>query len=520
MPDSSFKDFLLRSFSNIFLYNLSPINSNCIELLTESKITLSSISDNFLYYNISDNDPAICNQLSGSKFEANEKNRDFYFKTSDSSIRSLININSKPYYIYFKIKNCRIFAVANNKMVNLDQKVTSEEFNTSNIFSEFAPFLMFLKYVLKDKFWHPPNDYACFIIDDPSLKKKYGFLDFKKLSSLMDQYNCSSNIAFIPYNYSRSDNEVVCMFNERDDKLSISIHGCDHSESEFGISDEKELNRKIKLALFRMEKHKNITGIDHNKVMIFPQGSFSSNSIKLLKANNFLAAINSKVLADDISNIDISSFFNPANMSYFNFPIFLRRYPKDISDFALDLFMSKPIFLVEHHDYFKDDYRNLCNFITDINNKFPKIKWKSPQYIMKNFFLEKREQDSSICVKIFSGNTIIRNNSNKLIKYNIVKQEDELIPIEKIVIEGIKTDYVFKNKTINLKINIKPKEQIEIKILYHNFFDVSQNPNIITNCKILMRRLLTEIRDNYFTKNETLLRMASKKKSFIKKITG
>jgi peptidoglycan/xylan/chitin deacetylase (PgdA/CDA1 family) len=518
--DDSFKEFLFSSFSNIFLYNVSPIHSKNIEWLTESKIIVSSINDDILYYKISDNYPEICMQLSGLTFQTNKINKDFIFHSTDSSIKYLVNINSKPYFICFENKGCKIFVIANKKMVDLSCKVTSEDFKISDHFSEFTPVLMFLKYVLKDYFWHPPNDYACFIIDDPLLKKKYGFLDYKELLSLMDKYNFCSNIAFIPYNYDRSDNEVASTFNERDDRFSISIHGCDHCEAEFGITDEKELNRKLKLALSRMNMHKNITKIDHNKVMVFPQGSFSSNSLKLLKANNYLGAINSNVLADDIPHIDISSFFSPASMNYYNFPLFLRRYPEDISDFALDLFMGKPIFFVEHHGFFKDDYKKLCKFVTSLNNNFPHIKWKSPQYILKNFFLERKDSDKSKCLKIFTRNTIIRNDTNNLISYSILKQEDDAIPIEKVLVNEKDVDYISWNNSINLNTVIQPKEQIEIKILYHNFFETSENPGVIATYKVFMRRVLTEVRDNYIEKNETLSRMAFKMKSLIKKFVA
>lgn len=518
--DDSFKEFLVTSFSSIFLYNLSATHSKVIEWFTESKINVASINDKDLHYNVSGNHPEICNQLSGFTFHANETNKDFIFKTTDSSIRSLIDINSKPYFIYFEIKRCKIFAIANEKMVNLDQEVTSEDFKISSLFSEFVPVLMFLKSILKDQFWHPPNDYACLVIDDPLLKKKYGFLDFKKLLSLMDQYKFCSNIALIPYNYNRSDSEVVRLFNERDDKYSISIHGCDHGEAEFGISDEKELNRKTKLALLRMNKHKNITGIDHDKVMVFPQGSFTSNSLKLLKANNFLGAINAKVLADDISHINVSYFFYSANMNYFNFPLFLRRYPEDISDFALDLFINKPIFIVEHHGFFKDGGKRICEFVTSINDNFPDINWKSPRHILKNFYLKRKERDGSNCLKIFTGDTIIKNNSNRLISYNIFKQEDGVVPIEKITVDGQKADYVFKNNAINLKVDIQPKEEKEIKIIYHNYFETSENPGIILNFKVFMRRRLTEARDNYIDKNEILSVAASKMKNLVKKFTA
>jgi hypothetical protein len=303
---ASDRDLLISKCSYIFLYNLSPGYSRTIEWLTEFKINVSRINDEVFYYRVSDDDPEVCKHLGGAAFSASKPNKDYIFQSTNSSVRSLISINNEPYFIRFEIENCEIFALSNKKMVDLDQKVTSGDFKISSIFSEFAPILMFLKYCLKNQFMHSSGDYACFIIDDPLLKSNYGFLNFKKLLSKMKQHNFCSNISFIPYNWNRSDNEILRMFNERDDKFSITIHGCDHCQAEFGITDEKELNRKIKLALSRMNKHQKINVIEYNKVMVFPQGSFSSNSLKILKANNFLGAINSKILADDAPHLYLS----------------------------------------------------------------------------------------------------------------------------------------------------------------------------------------------------------------------
>jgi len=517
--NDSFKEFILSNFSCIFFYNLSLQSSIVIELVAETKVILSKVKAGDFLYRVSDGDSDICKQLSGFSFTENESKEESIFKYKDPSIKSLITLNNEPFFIKLEKSNCEIFAVANNRVVDLEQKVTSEDFKISNIFSEFAPILMFLKYFSKDRFWHASDEYACFIIDDPLLKKRFGFLVFKKLLSLMDKYNFCSNIAFIPYNYNRSDNEVVHMFNEREDRFSISVHGCDHCEAEFGINDEKELNRKIKLAQSRMNKHKNLTEIEHNEIMVFPQGSFSSTSLKVLKANNFLSAINSNVIANNIHHLTISSFFSPVIMDYSNFPLFLRRYPEFVSDFALDLFMDRPIFFVEHHGFFKDDYKRLCKFVSKINKNFGKIKWRSPQHIIQNYYLE-RNMIKSKQVRIFANQVIIRNDSNKEILYRIFKQEDGTIPIEKILINEQKADYTYKNDLIYLKAVIQPNEKIEIRILYNNFFGISEKPGLVDDFKLLMRRLLTEVRDNYLSKNETLSKIASKAKYFIKKFVA
>ena len=111
---------------------------------------------------------------------------------------------------------------------------------------------MALKYFLKDQFPIPSDEFACFIIDDPLIKKNYGFLNYKKLLSLMDQHNFCSNIAFIPFNDYRSDNEVASMFIYRPDRYLCVFTVVTTARLNFLFRNEKELNRKIKLALLEI----------------------------------------------------------------------------------------------------------------------------------------------------------------------------------------------------------------------------------------------------------------------------
>ena len=79
----------------------------------------------------------------------------------------------------------QIFVCAVNQLVDIQSTITTN-IRTSDIFSGLVPPLMFLKYAFKDSCWHNDISQGCFIIDDPLLKRKYGFLDYDKLLELME----------------------------------------------------------------------------------------------------------------------------------------------------------------------------------------------------------------------------------------------------------------------------------------------------------------------------------------------
>ena len=52
-----------------------------------------------------------------------------------------------------------------------------------------------------------------------------------------------TEIAFIPWNYRRSDLKTVRLFSENPDYYAICVHGCNHLGNEFGRDDYQDLSR-------------------------------------------------------------------------------------------------------------------------------------------------------------------------------------------------------------------------------------------------------------------------------------
>ena len=92
---------------------------------------------------------------------------------------------------------------------------------------------------------------ACLIIDDPLLMPRYGCLDYERLLEEMQEHRFFTEIAFIPYNYLRSDPATVRLLSDNLDYFGVCVHGCNHTANEFGKADYGKLsalsaNTKIK----------------------------------------------------------------------------------------------------------------------------------------------------------------------------------------------------------------------------------------------------------------------------------
>ena len=217
---------------------------------------------------------------------------------------------------------------------------------------------------------------ACLIIDDPLLKPRYGCLDYAKLLQEMKEHRFFTEIAFIPWNYKRSNPKTVRLLADNADYYAICVHGCNHLGNEFGGVNYQELRSLSSTALWRMEQHKKISGLPYDPVIVFPQGRFSSVAMQALKDQGYFAAFNSNIRATDGEELPALEYLKPATTIYHDFPLFLRRYPKDKSHFIQDMASGRPIIIVEHHGVFKNGYKTMTDLVDWINS-LGNIKWCS-----------------------------------------------------------------------------------------------------------------------------------------------
>lgn len=236
---------------------------------------------------------------------------------------------------------------------------------------------------------------ACLVIDDPLLKPRYGCLDYERLLEVMKEHNFFTEIAFIPWNYKRSNPETVRLFDENPDYFGICIHGCNHTYNEFGGSNYQELSNIAATALWRMEQHKKHTGLAYDPVMVFPQGLFSSVAMQALKDHGFIAAFNSGLQSTDGNEPPASEYQLPATSIYADFPLFLRRYPKDKSHFIQDITIGRPILMVEHPKAFCNGYKSITDTVDWING-LGNIKWTSLLSITEYYFGRKKGDDTAV----------------------------------------------------------------------------------------------------------------------------
>src|SRR4030095_7061795 len=169
---------------------------------------------------------------------------------------------------------------------------------------------------------------------------------------------------------------------------------------------------KARVSKARMAKHQELTGVPCDNVMVFPQGVFSTAASRAVKQAGFLAAVNSTPFPvdDPPEKLRVRDLLSPAVTRIQTLPLFIRRYPTCLAEFALDLFLGKPALMVEHHAYFRDGYHKLEAFAAQLNHLSDAIYWCGLEEIARISFLWRTDAAEVVHVRLFCDQSIVTNN--------------------------------------------------------------------------------------------------------------
>jgi hypothetical protein len=519
LPSESFPldlaTYLTSQFSFVLIHNLSPDPFAVGIVNTFSKGSLSSlqtVEGSDPTYEIASGHKQVCEAFSGLTFGPVNKANDRVFtqNAKAGAVQTHISIGGRPFFASVQRERAEVFFLVGANVADLSANVGGQPL--TEYFSQLIPPAMFIRYAFRHECWHPNQHHATFIIDDPLLRKDYGFLNYKRLLALMDKYNFHTSIAFIPYNCRRNSPGIARMFRERPDRLSICYHGNDHTAAEFASKDSGLLNAMLTVAEERMDVHQKETGIVCDHVMVFPQRNFSRDAMAALKAHNFSAAVNSgpNPLGEN-PGLSLSEFMEPAVLKYGGFPLFLRKYPREIAlqDIAFDLFFGKPVLIVEHHEIFKDP-ESLTQLVSGINALAPEIRWSNLQTAVENSYVRRWTTDRTLEIRAYANKGNIENASESLLRCSVEWPGYSEIPVERVLLDGMPWhDIQTDDRGIRLSFDVSPGGSREFSVVYQNNFGLSDaNRRVPWKAKAFFRRRLSELRDNHLSKSPGLMSVA------------
>jgi hypothetical protein len=428
---------------------------------------------------------------------------------SNRNGRNIIAADEGATFLTVEYENVAVFLSSSKSVIDIDSKLTSENFDIREHFLTAVPVVLYIKWAFAGVCWNSPEANASLVIDDPLLKPDYGCVNFKELLALMERYHFATNIAFIPWNWRRSNPDVARLFRQRPEHYSLSIHGSDHVAAEFGSRNRGQLYWKTKRAVDRMSDHETSTGISHEKVMVFPQGIFSEAAMDVLKRSNFTAAVNTDVLSVDPRSpaIRISDVWDVALMRYGSFPIFTRRSPEQkIANFAFDILLGKPCIICSHHDFCRDRYKHLLDLVNGLNALARPLSWRSLGEVVRRSFRQRESSLGVLEIEMYATELRLENYSRQRQRYLIRRREPEPLDIKDVRADFRKLTWSFSDGWVRFELELEGGQQATIRIQFRDMIAGSDGKeNFSYRVKTRLRRYLSEVRDNYIVKTKLRL---------------
>jgi hypothetical protein len=505
---------LVLRFSHVLMHalTLDPFVAGMVAAVSGGKLqSVQPIADAGQPYEISSNSKDICGPFAGLSFGPPHAANDRVLAVSsdDPTVRKLICIGGRPYMAAVKRDRTGIFFLASEDTADVNAEIGRE--HVRSYFSRLMPHAMALRHIFGEECWCPSKPSASIIIDDPLLRRDYGYLNFESLLRLMEEYNFHTTISFIPHNYKRNTARIIGMFRENTHRLSICYHGNDHTEAELASTDTALLNSILGIAEERMKVHEQVTGLHCDRVMVFPHDNYSVEAMEVLKSRNFQAASSSPNPVGKAPALKLADLAQPAVLRYGGIPLFVRNFIKEMQsqDIAFNLFFGKPILIGEHHDTFKQP-ASLLEVVQKINSISPGISWSNLESVVHNSTLKRRKPDGTVQVRSYSSNVFIANDSGSVERFSIEwDHAGQCSRIEQVLRDGTLFPGVdFDDAGIRILAELPPGASHTFSLVYSNDHATLEKPGFMWDTQAFLRRRLSEVRDNYLSKNQHVLAAA------------
>jgi hypothetical protein len=483
----------------LLIYGLERCSVHCVKRLlgNDSTVEMQRASNGLRQrYRLPKAAAAISLQLSGTSFETAVGPQCPRLAGSlvDFATR-VIESNSESFFSCILLSNCEVFLLNSSEVLNVSRPALADVL-PHEAYPTLLPWLFFVRRALGERCWHNPEPKASLVIDDPLLRPRYGFLSFDALLESMQRNSFTTTIAFIPWNYARSSTRTRELFKQNNSMLSLCVHGCDHTDGEFGSNNIDTLRQKARTAFERMNLHERTTGIAWDPVMVFPQGVFSTNSLAALQQEGYLAAVNTSVLSTDQPKlVRVGDLLQMASTTYGGVPLFKRHYPVDILPFALDLFLGKQVLIVEHHTYFRFGYDKAGEFAALLKGLEPRLEW-TPLGRAVSGAVQRRMTDSGTELRAYTDQMFFRNIEPKPNHFRLIEQETDPGSVSGITVNGLPVECRIEDDRVEVEFSAAADAECQINVVRRRQSppkDIA--PGRGYSAKVAARRYLSEFRD-------------------------
>ena len=487
---------VLAGFASVLIYPFSGTRQSLEALADTARTKLGvSLPAQNTQYRIVDN-REICGPFSGLKIQGVHSERDVALKIVEPKmpVTGIVTGSGGHLFAKFEIENLELFVISSSCIFD-PSAMHSRNLDVRECFSGLVPFLFFLRHA---KVNCPRNlfRWANWTIDCPNLARRYGFLNLFELQRSVRQLDVAATMTFIPWNFRRTSPEIVNLFKREWPRLSICLHGCDHAESEFSKATCDEAWLLVQLGLSRMTAMQEETSLPFERVMVFPEGRFSGEAMRALRASEMLAAVNTELVdCQTGEGVRGSELLRPAIMSFSGFPLFMRR-PADASlaDFALDLLLEKPCLVAANHRYYENGLKSMQSTLESLKTLQEDLVWTNLENGISSTCSEKRKSQTAREVRLYSAQTSLRVTSQENISFS--KSESDAERVE-VYAGSAPQRFAYTKGQLQFSIVTTRSEILNLEVRTSPPAMSKAQQSRPYRLKVSARRYLSEFRDNY-----------------------
>jgi hypothetical protein len=279
-------------------------------------------------------------------------------------------------------------------------------------FAHLLPLLHFVKWTGERDQLEPMPPTATMIIDDPNLHwPSYGYVDFKDLLKHTHEYDYHAVIATVPLDSWWSHSAVRALFHENPGRLSLTMHGNDHTKLEVARPrSEQAALQLFAQGLRRIESFEARTGLRVARVMEPPFGVVSIRSLWAMHQLGYSGGL----MAHDnelewYRHEPWPAHFGVREVDFAveGFPTVSRR--RIVADWktgaALNFCLGQPVMIATHHTDAVGDLAQFAEAAELLKATGP-VKWLGVDDVFKSLY-RTRQNGETLYVRPYSTNIAV-----------------------------------------------------------------------------------------------------------------
>ena len=308
-------------------------------------------------------------------------------------------LNGRPYWTSRQEGSTRVCTVALGPPYLTEAHTLYHHFNRRT-WLRLLPFLHFVKRLTAADDWSPPPLRACVMFDDPNLHwDTYGHIDFRSLAAHAETCNYHAAFAMIPADAWYVRPRTAQLFREQASRLSLLIHGNDHTPAEFGNGGTMDEHaRALAQALRRVDRFERRSGIAVSRVMAPPHGAFRADAgDPMLRLGYEAVCVSRSSLKNWNEDRRWPQSFGHDMVEFLGegFPVIPRQAmgPGQEDSYRLAAFLDQPIIPHGHHGDCADGLE-LITRVADAINGIGAVTWSDMTTLSRTNYQTRRLGDT------------------------------------------------------------------------------------------------------------------------------